>query len=629
MARTTITLLVAAAATAACAAPAGAAVTVQRSGGTVQVIGSSSNEVIAVSGGAANVRVQQTIGTVAPAAGKGCEGVKPPQGVAFAVDCAGPGIVAVDVTGQAGVDKLTAAGLTVPAFVDGGPGNDAIAGGAANDTLIGAGGADGLRGGPGIDTVSYADAAHGTPANLAGLVGVVATIGGTGSAPLADVDGTGDTIASDVEGLIGTASGDNLTGDGGANILDGGAGGDIVSGEGGADIVRGGPGDDEVDGGDGNDRLEGGDGSDGLRGEAPPSLGSGSINLAATGPSGDDLLLGGPGPDRLDGGPGNDRLDGGPANDAIQGGDGVDTLDYSARTEPLAVTIGDVTLVGVNLDPTGTKAAPDPKGTPGTPSTPAAPDLTLARVNQNDGGASDDVGGFRDSVANDVEAVLGGSGADQIAGNALANDLQGNGGADVLIGGDAADALRGGAGPDTLKARDGVADQVLDCGADTDTLEADPADPAGSGCEGGTVAAADRTKVLPLFAPKPVVKILTRRVRLSKRGQAAVKVRCTNVPARCRAVLRLVAAKTVSVKSGRRTVRVRKGQILGRQAYTVWVRKAVAVKVRLSARARKIIARRGRLTVTAKVAAADDGSPAKAAAVGRAQRSVVLLRARR
>ena len=87
----------------------------------------------------------------------------------------------------------------------------------------------------------------------------------------------------------------------------------------------------------------------------------------------------------------------------------------------------------------------------------------------------------------------------------------------------------------------------------------------------------------------------------------------------------VVAARTVSVKSGRRTVRVRKGQILGRQAYTVWVRKAVAVKVRLSARARKIIARRGRLTV----AAADDGSPAKAAAVGRAQRSVVLLRARR
>lgn len=626
MARTTITFLVAAAAAAACAAPAGAAVTVQRNGGTVQVIGSTSNDVIAVSGGAASVRVQQTVGAVAPAAGKGCAGVKPPQGVAFAVDCDGPGIVAVDVTGQAGVDKLTAAGLTVPAFLDGGPGNDAIAGGAANDTLIGAGGADGLRGGPGIDTVSYADAAHGTPANLAGLVGVVATIGGTGSAPLADVDGTGDTINGDVEGLIGTASGDNLAGDGGANILDGGAGGDIVRGEGGADVVRGGLGDDEVEGGDGNDRLEGGEGSDGLRGDSVAV--GGGLNLAAAAP-GDDLLLGGPGPDRLDGGPGTDRLDGGPANDAIQGGDGVDTLDYSARTEPLAVTIGDVTLVGVDLNPTGTKAAPDPKGTPGTPTAPAAPDLTLARVNQNDGGASDDVGGFRDSVANDVETVLGGSGADQIAGNALANDLEGNGGADVLIGGDAADALRGGAGPDILKARDGVADQVLDCGADTDTLEADPADPAGSGCEGGTVAAADRSKVLPLFAPKPIVKILTRRVRLSKRGQAAVKVRCTNVPARCRAVLRLVAAKTVSVKSGRRTVRVRKGQVLGRQAYTVWVRKAIAVKVRLSAAARKVIARRGRLTVTAKVAAADDGSPAKAAAVGRAQRSVVVLRAKR
>lgn len=627
MTRTTLSFLMTAAAVAALAAPADAAVTVQRSGDQVRVVGGTANDVIAVSGGAASVRVQQTSGGAAAdlAAGAGCTPAKPPAGVASAVDCGASGLASVVVLGEAGSDKISATGLPLRVRLDGGPGDDALTGGGADDLLIGAAGADILRGGPGLDTASYADAAHGTPANPAGLVGVVATIGGSGGAALADVDGAGDTIVADVEGLIGTASGDNLTGSDGANVLDGAGGGDIVAGAGGSDVVRGGAGDDELDGGDGDDRLEGGDGSDGLRGEAPPPIGG--INLAATPPAGSDVLLGGPGPDRLDGGPRDDVLDGGPANDAMQGGDGLDTVDYSARTEPLTVTIGDVQLKTLDPFEGAKKAGKEDPTAPGAPGAPTG--VTVALINENDGGASDDVGGRRDAIANDVEVVAAGSGNDALAGNALPNVLRGGAGADLLVGGDAADALEGGPGADDLQARDGVADQRLDCGPDADTLAVDPADPASVNCEVGAVAPANRATVLPLLAPKPRVSVLSRTARLSRRGRAPVRVRCLNVPARCRATLQLVAPRAVRVKAGRRTIRLRKGQVVGRQTFTVWVRKPIAVDVRLTAAARTIIGRRGRLAVRANLAARDDGTPGATAAIGRATRTVTLLKARR
>lgn len=93
-----------------------------------------------------------------------------------------------------------------------------------------------------------------------------------------------------------------------------------------------------VNGGDGNDTLElglaggtvnGGAGNDTLTG----SSGGGSIssNRSDGGP-GDDFLQSGSSPQTMIGGPGADTFVGGPSQDCV---------DYSARTEPVYVTIAD------------------------------------------------------------------------------------------------------------------------------------------------------------------------------------------------------------------------------------------------------------------------------------------------
>jgi Ca2+-binding RTX toxin-like protein len=116
--------------------------------------------------------------------------------------------------------------------------------------LIGGAGADALIGGDGIDTASYATAAGGVDARLAG---------GQGG------DAMGDTY-SGIENLVGSAFADVLLGDDQANRLSGGAGNDILVDFGGSDVLIGGLGADLLVGGTGNDVLVGGAGGDVLRG---------------------------------------------------------------------------------------------------------------------------------------------------------------------------------------------------------------------------------------------------------------------------------------------------------------------------------------------------------------------------
>src|SRR5205814_1913983 len=106
--------------------------------------------------------------------------------------------------------------------------------------------------------------------------------------------------------------------------------------------VIGSPSDGLLFGGPGDNVLEGREGNDFLDGRA-----------------GNDTLLGGPGSDTLFGGPGNDVLNGGDGNDkengedgddrfdqeflkngaeTLSGGPGNDTVDYSRRTEPVAMS---------------------------------------------------------------------------------------------------------------------------------------------------------------------------------------------------------------------------------------------------------------------------------------------------
>jgi hypothetical protein len=73
--------------------------------------------------------------------------------------------------------------------------------------------------------------------------------------------------------------------------------------------------------------------------------------------------------------------------------------------------------------------------------------------------------------------VDAGPGDDRIIGGYGADELNGGTGNDTLIGGEGADLVNGGSGSDRIEIRDGTADR-FSCGAGTDTVIADPADPA-------------------------------------------------------------------------------------------------------------------------------------------------------
>jgi Ca2+-binding RTX toxin-like protein len=99
------------------------------------------------------------------------------------------------------------------------------------------------------------------------------------------------------------------------------------------------------------------------------------------------------------------------------------------------------------------------------------------------GGLGDD----RISASGDVETELGGaSGNDVLISNALAARLNGGEGLDILrggpgheilAGGTGRDQMYGGGGDDDIDARDGRADEVVDCGAGNDRATVDPGEP--------------------------------------------------------------------------------------------------------------------------------------------------------
>jgi Ca2+-binding RTX toxin-like protein len=138
----------------------------------------------------------------------------------------------------------------------------------------------------------------------------------------------------------------------------------------------------------------------------------------------DDTLLGQGGDDTLDGGTGGDVLDGGPD---------VDTVTYAARTAPVAVTLNDA--------------------------------------------ADDGEAGEHDNAQSTVENVLGGQGADDLAGDADRNTLDAGGGNDVLKGGAGPDTLAGRAGTDTIT----YSNRSARVAVTLDGKRNDGADPDGNG----------------------------------------------------------------------------------------------------------------------------------------------------
>ncbi len=294
--------------------------------------------------------------------------------------------------------------LNLPSRIEGGVGDDILNGGSAGDVIIGngdfdggpdgndiidgRGGADSMHGDDGIDTVTYASITPRVDVSIDGI----ANDGGISA-------GEGDNVHLTVENVVGSKSGDFLTGNGSANELSGGGGFDFIDGLGGADELNGNGGGDDLDGGDGPDRLWGMDGG--------------------------DTLSGGLDADRLTGGEGDDRAVGGAGADFFSGGGGVDDVDYSSVSAPLRVTVPDgaandgATGEGDNVRPDNERIF---------------------------GGSGDD----RLYGTNDGGEIYGRAGNDWLFGGDNDDRLEGEDGNDRLEGGYRGDRMFGGNGLDTV-----------------------------------------------------------------------------------------------------------------------------------------------------------------------------------
>ncbi len=277
----------------------------------------------------------------------------------------------------------------------------------------------------------------------------------TGAVDLEDghdlYDGRGGTVTGDIllgagnDTAYGGAEGEWFFGDAGHDLMDGGAGNDTFTidvadpgAAGGEDTALGGAGDDTFNLAGGispKTILNGGEGVDRLKlqfGAVMPAPGANTdavIDLRSTGLQkvggywgslqlsgietvasldGNDLLIGNSGGNTLTASAGSDTLEGGLGNDVLDGGTGIDFVRFTGST-------------GAKV-----KLA-DPAVNPAAQAT-----------------------GYGSDTLIDIEGLIGGTGADSFAGNALDNTLIGNAGNDTLSGGDGLDTLSGGLGNDKL-----------------------------------------------------------------------------------------------------------------------------------------------------------------------------------
>jgi len=287
-------------------------------------------------------------------------------------------------------------------------GIDVLNGGAGDDWLVGGSGNDTYKFpvGSGNDTVGAGNATDSDMVDfgtvkldklnfVTGGSNLIAQITGNDSAvstiTLEDWMISGNGVK---KFKVGTATYTNTTlvgGTAGADFLVGSDTGVSLGGAGGADILVGGSGNDSLDGNLANDGIYAGDGNDTI------TSGAGSDYVQAG--AGNDWILYKTG----------DVL----TSDTLAGGDGVDTLDASAFTTALSITM------------TGTTAK-----------------------------------------ISGIEVVLGGSLGDTVKGGSEDNSLAGNGGKDLLDGGTGNDWLDGGNDNDTLTG--GAGNDTLAGGAGND-----------------------------------------------------------------------------------------------------------------------------------------------------------------
>jgi len=377
--------------------------------------------------------------------------------------------------------------------------------------------------------------------------------------------------------LIGGNGHDVLVGGAGKDEIQGGDGSDDITGMSGADELLGGVGDDRFFSAtlDGADQIDGGGDSDTVDygGRATPvtvtldnSSNDGGFTMSpfplaegdnvrssveiVRGGSGDDTLTGSPAGNRLYGGGGSDLLAGGLGADRLEGGAGTDAVSYAGYGAPVAVDL--------------------------------------------DGEQADDgAAGEHDTIATDIEGIAGGSGFDELTGNASANVIRGGPGDDLIDGLGGPDELFGEAGDDTLASLDGGPDSD-DCGDGTDTTVADPLDArtacelpapppppdAGStggatgttgttGTTGGTTegmpeAPAEGTATAATGSP---VRIGPSRLRLGRRGAVRPRVGCPETAAQsCTGTLKLRG----------------KGRRYGRTSFSIAAGRTAVVPIRIA-----------------------------------------------
>ena len=139
--------------------------------------------------------------------------------------------------------------------LNGGAGGDSLIGGSLNDTLAGDAGDDFLRAGGGPDDIhggADVDKANfGEASRLGGVTVSLDNQANDGN----QADSENDNVHSDVEFVEGTASADELVGNGGNNTLSGFGGADELDGRGGFDILLGGEDGDTLNTRDGNAEL--------------------------------------------------------------------------------------------------------------------------------------------------------------------------------------------------------------------------------------------------------------------------------------------------------------------------------------------------------------------------------------
>lgn len=331
-----------------------------------------------------------------------------------------------------------------------------------------------------------------------------------------------------------------------------------------------------------------------------------------------DALYGFDGADVLSGGDSDDVLSGGPGADSIHGGDGIDdVVDYSERTTPVAVVLGDGLSDGGAEDGSGDAIDPSVEdiwggsagdsltgdqgdniidgglggdtlhGGAGTDfvdyssaTTPVTADL--------DGAAGDDGrAGEGDTIGADVEAIIGGEAGDTLSGGPDANFLD------------------GGPGDDTIITADGVRD-VIDCGPGSDVVYVDPVD-AIFGCETrhdgpppGPTGAPPSTPAPPSILAGPHVPVSSVRVHRLElvAGATGTSQAGLSIPVRCRSSqsrscrIRLTATATVRIGNRSRTY------VVGRAQRTVTQGVVTRVTLRLNQQAARLFPTRARLRVT-------------------------------